>query len=59
MKSLKVLLSCGTVGTVFVADIEGMDHEELVGDTVSVYLHDENGNPINVRGIIVEILSID
>lgn len=42
-----VLLKDGTVGKVDYAEI---------GDTVDVTLHDENGIPIEVHGIVEDIL---
>ena len=45
---MNVLLEDGTVGnTSFPVE---------VGDRVAVDLHDENGNPITVEGVVKEIL---
>lgn len=44
---MSVLLDDGTVGEVDAG---------AVGDTVTVRLHDENGNPITRTGRVVEIL---
>lgn len=44
---MTVLLKDGTVGKV--------DHAEI-GDTVTVKFHDENGMPIEVTGIVEDIL---
>lgn len=47
MKTL--LLDDGTVGT--------LDYDDIgVGDFATVKLHDENGNEIEVCGVVVEIL---
>jgi len=45
-----VLLKDGTVGTVYTAE---------VGDTVTVSLHDENGMPIRVTGVVEAILETE
>ena len=44
-----VLLNNQTVGTT--------DQDVEIGDTVVVDLHDENGMPIQVEGIVEEILT--
>ena len=44
-----VLLNDQTVGTT--------DQDAEIGDTVVVDLHDENGMPIQVEGVIEEILT--
>jgi hypothetical protein len=44
---MNVLLTDGTVGKVEMAE---------VGDTVTVTLHDENGMPTEVTGVVEEIL---
>ena len=44
-----VLLQDQTVGTIDMDDLK-------VGDNVTVELHDENGMPIEVDGIVEEIL---
>jgi hypothetical protein len=46
-----VLLNDQTVGTTDQQDVE-------IGDTVVVDLHDENGMPIQVEGIVEEILTV-
>lgn len=43
-----VLLVDGTVGRV--------ECPASVGDRVTVYLHDENGNPIERTGVVQEVL---
>ncbi len=44
-----VLLADGTVGTT--------PTKAVVGDVVTVSLHDENGNSITVTGVVVEVLT--
>lgn len=44
---MTVLLNDGTVGQV---------DQAQVGDSVTVSLHDENGMPIQVSGVVTEIL---
>lgn len=44
-----VLLTDQTVGTTCQDDVE-------IGDTVIVDLHDENGLPIRIQGIVEEVL---
>ncbi len=43
-----VLLKDGTVGQI--------DDDVSVGDEATVLLHDENGNPMEVDGVVEEIL---
>lgn len=45
-----VLLKDGTVGKT---------NSATVGERVTVSLHDENGNPIEVNGVVEEILEAD
>ena len=49
-----VLLVDGTTGTMRIP--AGHDPEALVGVTITVGLHDENGLPIQATGIVAEIL---
>lgn len=56
-KKVEVLLNDDTCGTLTIpAD---KDPESLCGELVEVELNDENGNRINVRGVVVEILSVE
>jgi len=52
-----VLLADGTVGTICEDTLDGQSAEAFIGEVVNVHLHDENGNPIEVQGKIVEVLS--
>lgn len=51
-----VLLADGTVGTMKDGTIDGHP-AEFIGKTVKIQLRDENGNPIAVAGVLIEILS--
>ena len=51
-----VLLKDGTVGAIN-SDTLGEQHaKDFIGEVVNVHLSDENGNPIEVRGELVEVL---
>lgn len=54
-----VLLDDDTVGTISSDTIDGQSAEAFVGEIVNVHLHDENGNPIERQGRLVEVLSAD
>lgn len=55
-KKFTVLLQDGTVGTIH-SDTLGEQHaDDFIGEVVNVHLHDENGNPIEVQGQLVEVL---
>ncbi|WP_155683836.1 hypothetical protein [Dickeya poaceiphila] len=49
------MLDDDTVGTVNEDTIDG-DLNDFIGETLNVHLRDENGNPIEKTGKIVEIL---
>lgn len=51
-----VRLSDDTVGTVSGSSIDYQDIYNFIGETITVHLRDENGNPIEVSGIMVEVL---
>ena len=51
-----VLLICGTVGKVSSDTLDGQSAEEFIGERVTVHLHDQNGNDIEVYGTLVEVL---
>ncbi len=51
MTQFTVLLEDGTVGVV------DSIHSDIVGDLLTVELHDENGNKIETIGTVVEVLS--
>ena len=44
----RILLNSSTVGIT--------TNEAQAGDTVTVRLHDENGNPITETGVVAEVL---
>ena len=54
-----VLLDDDTVGTLDSGKLNGQSAEALIGDLVEVRLHDENGNPVSVQGVLKEILEVD
>lgn len=56
MSIYTVLLDNGTVGTINDDTLDGQNAESFVGDIVTVHLHDENGNPIEASGKLVEVL---
>lgn len=51
-----VLLDCGTVGTINSDTLDGQDAENFIGESVNIHLYDENGNPIEVEGNLVDVL---
>lgn len=55
-KIYTVLLRDGTVGTIDSDTIEGRHASDFMDKSVLVQLNDENGNSIEVDGILVEIL---
>jgi ribosomal protein S6E (S10) len=56
MKEFTVRLENETIGTIYSKDIDDRHAESLIGKKVVVHLIDENGNPIERRGKVVEIL---
>ena len=48
-----VLLKDGTVGTI---NSDTQHANDFIGEVVTVHLSDENGNPIEVQGELVEVL---
>jgi len=56
---MKVRLNDDTVGTIDSDALNGQSVEDFVGKTVSVRLHDENGNLIEICGILDEVLESD
>lgn len=50
-----VMLNDGTVGTIDTDTLDGQHPEEFMGEIVNVHLNDENGNPIEVQGILTEV----
>ena len=51
-----VRLSDDTVGAIDSDTIGGQDASAFIGETVTVHLHDENGNEIERDGILDEVL---
>lgn len=57
MTTYTVLLKDGTVGEVCDSTLDGQHPSAFMGEQINVHLHDENGNPIEVTGELVEVLS--
>ena len=51
-----VLLTDGTVGTIDSDTLDGQSAECFIGERVTVHLHDENGNALEVEGLLEEVL---
>lgn len=56
MTTYTVLLADGTVGTVDDNTLDGQHPDAFMGEVINVHLHDENGNPIEVQGKLIEVL---
>jgi hypothetical protein len=52
-----VQLTDGTVGTVDSDTLGGQPAEDFIGDWMTVHLHDENGNTIEITGILESVLA--
>jgi hypothetical protein len=53
---ITVQLTDDTVGIIDPHSIAGYTEESIIGAVLNVHLHDENGNPIEKTGEIVEVL---
>jgi hypothetical protein len=51
-----VRLNDDTVGSINSDTLDGQSAYDFIGDTVRVKLHDENGNLLEIDGILIEIL---
>ena len=51
-----VLLKDATVGTISADTLGGQSAEDFIGEQVNVHLYDENGNPIERTGELIEVL---
>jgi len=51
-----VRLNDDTVGTIDDDTLNGQNASEFIGEIVNVHLWDENGNPIEERGRLAEVL---
>jgi len=51
-----VMLANGTVGTIDTDTLDGQHPEAFIGERVNVHLHDENGMPMEIEGILDEVL---
>lgn len=56
MVTYTVVLEDGTVGEIDDATIDGQHADAFIGEMVNVHLHDENGNPIEVLGVMSAVL---
>ena len=56
MTTYTVILKDQTVGTINSDTIDGQSAEDFIGEIVNVHYHDENGNPVESRGELVEVL---
>ena len=51
-----VRLENDTIGTVDDDTLDGQHPDNFIGERVNIHLHDENGNPIEIDGILAETL---
>lgn len=51
-----VRLDDDTIGTINDDTLDGQNINAFIGDIVNIHLHDENGNPIEVEGKLIEVL---
>jgi len=51
-----VVLADGTVGTIDSDTINGQHADDFIGDIVTVHLYDENGNTMERRGLLEEVI---
>jgi len=51
-----VLIKDGTIGTINNDTLGEQPASDIIDKVVNVHLIDENGNPIEVRGELVEVL---
>jgi len=45
-----------TTGMMYASSIDYGDPEGFIGETVNVHMHDENGNPEEREGVLIEVL---
>ena len=51
-----VLIKGNTVGTIDGDTLDGQHADSFIGEVVKIHLHDENGNPLEKEGELLEIL---
>jgi len=51
-----VRLADDSIGTINNNTFDGQPAENFIGEIVNIHLQDENGNPLEVEGRLVEIL---
>jgi len=56
MKTWTVLLDNETTGTISQDTINGKEITDFIGERMRAQSHDENGNAIEVEGILTEVL---
>jgi hypothetical protein len=56
MSIYTVVLHDGTVGTVDSDTLGGQPAEDFIGDWITVQLHNENGEQIEITGILESVL---
>jgi len=56
MSTITIRLEDGTTGTIDAYSVEFNDVEDLVGQKLNIHTADENGNDINIVGVVAEIL---
>jgi regulator of RNase E activity RraA len=54
-----VLLKDGTTGTINSNTLGGQSASDFIGEIVTVQLFDENGNSIEIEGVLVNVLESD
>lgn len=52
----EVKLSDGTVGTVCDSTLEGQHPSAFIGEELQIKTYDENGELVEVRGVLIEVL---
>ena len=55
-RQITVRLSDDTIGTIDPYSIDDYTEENIIGEKLNTHLHDENGNPIEKTGVVVEVL---
>lgn len=57
MKIFSVILDCGTTGTIAEDTIDYQSAENFIGEIMKIQTNDENGNPIEVTGKLIDVLN--
>ena len=56
MTKYTVVINNDTTGTIDDDTLDGKNPENFIGEMVTINSHDENGNPIEHKGRLTEIL---